>query len=62
MRLGKESLHTDFYYKLESLNEKIKLFTEVFYTSARSDFQLKQKARIRERHRQLMISANKKKQ
>ena len=40
-KYGKESLHTDFYYKLESLNEKIKLFTEVFYTSARSDFQLK---------------------
>jgi len=33
----KESKHTDFYYKLESLNEKIKLFKEVFYSSKRDD-------------------------
>ena len=36
-QLGKESKHTDFYYKLEALNEKIKLFTEVFYSSKRAD-------------------------
>ena len=33
----KKSMHSDFYYKLESLNEKIKVFKEVFYSSKRDE-------------------------
>jgi hypothetical protein len=50
----KESKHTDFYYKLESLNEKIKLFKEVFYSSKRDDQKRKQFEYNRERHRQML--------
>ena len=50
----KESKHTDFYYKLESLNEKIKLFKEVFYSSKRDDQKRKQFEDNRERHRQML--------
>ena len=47
----KESKHTDFYYKLEALNEKIRLFKEVFYSSKRDDEKRLANEAIRERHR-----------
>lgn len=39
--VGKESQHSDFYYKLEALNEKIRLFTEVFYDTKRDNLKRK---------------------
>lgn len=50
----KESKHSDFYYKLEDLNEKIKLFKEVFYSSKRDDIKRKTFEINRERHRKLV--------
>jgi hypothetical protein len=43
--------HSDFYYKLESLNEKIRLFKEVFYSTKRDEEKRKAIEINREKHR-----------
>ena len=52
--VGKESQHSDFYYKLEALNEKIRLFTEVFYDTKRDNLKRKNQEILRERHRLIL--------
>ena len=49
----KKSMHSDFYYKLESLNEKIKLFKEVFYSSKRDEQKRRINKAVRERHQRM---------
>ena len=45
---------SDFYCKLEVLNEKIKLFKDVFYDSKRDDEKRKVFEAKREKHRQMV--------
>ena len=52
--VNRQSLHTDFYYRLEALNEKIKVFTEEFYSNKRDNERREQLALARERHRQYL--------
>ena len=51
-----EPLHSDFYYKLEALNEKIKIFKEIFYSSTRDDKRDKERRKLRERHRAILFA------
>ena len=51
-----EQGHSDFYYKLEALNEKIKIFKEIFYSSKRDDARDKQMSKVREKHRALLFA------
>ena len=48
--MQRQSLHSDFYYKLEALNEKIKVFKENFYDNKRDGKKNQRIEEVRLRH------------
>jgi len=50
----KSSAHSPFYYRLEALNEKIRLFKQVFYTNKRVEQKLRHQEMMKERHLKIM--------